>query len=107
MRWMLFLCVITFLFAQNESNDTNAKSVVKAEQNSSKELNSSKEQNKSKNLLEKNIQKQIEKEKKYKKEQKFYMGKNYNTKELEVKPQDLQNVPIIEPEYDFDMDDVY
>ena len=57
--------------------------------------------------LDKNLQQIIEKEKKYKKEQKFYQGKDYNLSEHEVDKNSLDNVPVIEPEYDFDMDDVY
>jgi len=57
--------------------------------------------------LNKNLQKAIEKEKKYKKEQKFYLGKDYNLTEHEVDLKSLDKVPVIKPEYDFDMDDVY
>jgi len=57
--------------------------------------------------LNKNLQKAIEKEKKYKKEQKFYLGKDYNLSEHEIDLKSLDKVPVIEPEYDFDMDDVY
>jgi len=57
--------------------------------------------------LSKNIQKEIEKEKKYAKEQKFYMGKDYNLSEHEVDKDTLKNVPLIKPDYDFDMSDVY
>jgi len=57
--------------------------------------------------LNKNLQKAIEKEKKYKKEQKFYLGKDYNLTEHEIDLKSLDKVPVIKPEYDFDMDDVY
>ena len=57
--------------------------------------------------LNKNLQKAIEKEKKYKKEQKFYMGKDYNLSEHEVDPKSVDKVPVIEPEYDFDITDLY
>ena len=59
------------------------------------------------NTISKNIQKEIEKEKKYAKEQKFYMGKDYNLSEHQVDKNTLKNVPVIKPDYDFDMSDVY
>ena len=56
---------------------------------------------------EKNIQKQIELEKKYKNEQKFYMGDEYDLKSKEVDKSSLKDIPVIEPEYDFDITDLY
>ena len=57
--------------------------------------------------INKNIQKAIEKEKKYKKEQKFYQGKDYNLSEQQIDPKSVDKVPLIEPEYDFDITDLY
>jgi len=57
--------------------------------------------------LNENIKKMIEKEKKYKKEQKFYMGDEYNLTEHQVDPKIIDKVPVIEPEYDFDISDLY
>jgi len=74
------------------------------------ETNVTKDNNVSKNnnsKLQEQIQKQIEKEKKYQKEQKFYMGKDYNLTEHEVDPKTVDKVPLIEPEYDFDITDLY
>ena len=71
------------LFAQNNVTDSN-----------SSEIN-------------KNLQKAIEKEKKYKKEQKFYQGKDYNLSEQKIDPKSVDKVPLIEPEYDFDITDLY
>jgi hypothetical protein len=61
----------------------------------------------SKKELEKQIQAQIEREKKYAKEQTFYKGKDYNLSEKQVDPKTLKNIPKIEPDYDFDITDVY
>ena len=71
------------LFAQNNVTDSN-----------SSEIN-------------KNLQKAIEKEQKYKKEQKFYQGKDYNLSEQKIDPKSVDKVPLIEPEYDFDITDLY
>ncbi len=61
----------------------------------------------SKKELEKQIQAQIEREKKYAREQMFYQGDEYNLSEKQVDPKLLKNIPKIEPDYDFDITDVY
>ncbi len=79
-----------------------------AEHNTTVEKNKTKKSNISKEeLLQKAIQEQIKKEQKYKKEQKFYMGDEYNLDEHKVDKKTLEHIKPIEPEYDFDMDDVY
>jgi len=66
--------------------------------------NSSKEEQK---LTAKHLQEQMQREKKFAQEQKFYQGKDYNLSAEKVDPKDLDSVPTIEPENDFDMTDVY
>ncbi len=75
----------------------------------SAQTNSTKVQdnNESNATLNKNLQKAIAKEKKFKKEQKFYQGKDYNLSETAVDKDTVKKVPLIEPDYDFDMTDVY
>jgi predicted esterase YcpF (UPF0227 family) len=46
-------------------------------------------------------------EEKYAKEQKFYQGNNYDLKSKEINQKSLDNLPVIEPDYDFDITDVY
>jgi hypothetical protein len=58
-------------------------------------------------VLQKHVQEQMQREQKYAKEQKFYQGKDYNLSAVEVDPSDLDAIPTIEPENDFDMSDVY
>jgi len=58
-------------------------------------------------LKQKHIQEQLEREKKFAKEQKFYQGDEYDLSKEEVDPKDLDTIPTIEPENDFDMTDVY
>ena len=56
---------------------------------------------------QRNIQKAIEFEEKYAKEQVFYDENTYDFNSSKVDDELLEVVPVIEPEYDFDMDDVY
>lgn len=58
-------------------------------------------------VAQKHIKEQMQREQKYAKEQKFYQGKDYNLSAVEVDPSDLDAIPTIEPENDFDMTDVY
>ena len=74
-----------------------------AETNSTK----TKDNNDSNSTINKNLQKLIEKEKKIKKEQKFYQGDDYNLTETAVDKSTVDKVPLIEPEYDFDITDLY
>ncbi len=60
-----------------------------------------------KNITDEQVKKQMELEKKYAKEQKFYQGDEYDLKRHEVNPESLSDVPVIKPEYDFDMTHVY
>ena len=57
--------------------------------------------------LKKNIAKQLKKEKKFAREQTFYNAKNYDFKGAEVNKDSLKFVPNLEPQDDFDMDNVY
>ena len=58
-------------------------------------------------LKEKHLKEQMQREKKFAKEQKFYQGKEYDLSAQKVDPKDLDSIPVIEPENDFDMTDVY
>lgn len=53
------------------------------------------------------LQKAMEAEKKYAKEQKFYSGSEYDLKGQEIDPESLKHIKDIEPDNNFDMDDVY
>ena len=70
----------TLIFASDENNLTSSK-------------------------IDKNIQKEIELEKKYKKEQRFYMGDEYDLKSKEIDKESVKSIPLIEPEYDFELDE--
>ena len=75
--------------------------VYGSEHNTTKEHNSSVENNKTQEA----IRKAMELEKKYAKEQRFYQGSEYDLKSKEFDPDTLKKVPVIEPDYDFDMDE--
>ncbi len=57
--------------------------------------------------LEKHLKEQIKREENFARTQEFKKGKDYNLSEHQVDPEDLNSVQVIEPEYDFNMDDVY
>jgi cbb3-type cytochrome oxidase subunit 3 len=58
-------------------------------------------------LKAKHVKEQMEREKKFAKEQKFYQGKEYDFSSEKVDKKDLNSIPAIQPENDFDMTDVY
>ena len=72
-----------------------------------KDNNSSKKSVSKSKIMEKEIKDQMEREKKYAKEQSFAQGDNYDLKAVEVNKDSLDSVPLIEPDYDFDITDVY
>ena len=90
----IFLILVSILFAalrldagENNRSDTNLSTKARLEQQ--------------------HIKEQMEREKKYAKEQKFYEGKEYNLSEHKVDAKELDDIPTIKPDYDFDITDVY
>jgi len=102
LKFIIFFSLVSFLVA----NDTNNTKIVNKDTNITKakktDSNLTKEQ-----LLQKHVEEQMKREAKYAKEKAFYMGKDYNLTEHQVDPKSLKKIKTIEPEYDFDMDDVY
>ena len=94
MRVFIFLLLYSLAISATEHNSTQ----------SSKEHNATltKEQ-----ITLRHIKEQQEREKRYAKEKAFYHGKDYNLSDKKIDPSELNSVPLIEPEYDFDMSDVY
>jgi hypothetical protein len=102
-----FLSVFTLSLVA-ETN-TTVESNISTEHNSSAgvqnhEVNKSVSKEK---LAEQQVKEQMEREKKYAKEQKFYQGDAYDLKAVEINEESLKNIPVIEPDYDFDITDVY
>ncbi len=94
----ILLCITLLYSEQNQSVNKKVEHncTQKHENNISKDAR-----------LKKELQEQMEREKKYAREQKFYQGDEYNLSEHEVDPDALKDIPVIEPDYDFDITDVY
>ena len=103
---LLMASSMVYLHAEN-NNSTKAK--LNTENNASTKAKQNVENNdsvKAKRAQEQ-IQEQMKREEKYAKEQTFYQGRNYDLSSSEVDPNSLDAIPDIEPDYSFDMDDVY
>jgi len=99
----LFFTSLLFISALCAEQNTTAPKEQNRTKAPVKEDNATKKQR----LLQEKIKEQMEREKKYAKEQKFYQGDAYDLKAHEVDPNSLPDVPAIEPDYDFDITDVY
>ena len=105
---MLLMTIWGFsLYAEdNHTKETNAT----VEHNSSVQIEQKNDTNKTMSkskLEEQQVKEQMEREKKYAKEMKFYQGDEYDLKAVEVNEKSLDHIPLIEPDYDFDITDVY
>lgn len=80
------------LFLNAENNES-----VEADTNSSTQTQ----------RAEKQLEKQMKREAKFAQEQTFYKGENHDLGYAEINKESIDSVPLIEPDYDFDMDDVY
>jgi len=103
---LLVLSTVT-IHAENNTSVENKKNTetnnsVKAEQKN----DSNKTASKSK-IMEKEVKEQMEREKKYAQEQSFAQGDDYDLKAVEVNKDSLDAIPLLEPDYDFDITDVY
>jgi hypothetical protein len=103
----LFLLMLTF-FLHAENNDTNKSTSVSKHTKSMKQLRNDSNKSISKSdLTKKQVKEQMEREKKYAREQSFAQGDDYDLKAVEVNKDSLDSIPLIEPDYDFDITDVY
>jgi Ni/Co efflux regulator RcnB len=103
------LLLFTFLtFSLNAEQNSSAKAVVNSEHNTSSSK-SKPENNASvkKDRIKEQVKKQMEREKEYAQKQSFAQGDDYNLSAHEVDVNSLPDVPLIEPDYDFDITDVY
>lgn len=57
--------------------------------------------------VEEQIKKEMAKEKKYAKEQTFYSGENYDLESAKINEDSLSSIPVIEDDYEFNMDHAY
>jgi len=92
-----------FMFSLHAYANTTKESNVTKENNAT-----SKQTNKNtKKLTDKQVKEQMAREAEYAKSQSFAQGDDYDLKAVEVNMKSLDNIPSIEPDYDFDMTDVY
>jgi hypothetical protein len=104
MKKKLFFALVFPLMLTAENNTTAAEHNTTGKK-TTKERNASTRNDK--DAIEEKIRKQMEKEEKYAKEQKFYQADQYDFKGAEVDPESLKKIKPIEPDYDFDITDVY
>jgi len=98
----IFLLTGTFLLADNnETIQVDAKITI-IENNQTVDVNNTKE-----NELRKQVEEQMKREEKYAQEQVFYQGADYDLKSREINEKSLEKLERIEPDFDFEMDDVY
>ena len=108
------LFLLTFMIASltltlNAENNTSTKTNPNSETNNTAKAKKNAENSESAKAkrAKQQIEEQMKREEKYAKEQTFYQGKNFDLSELEVDPKSLDAIPDIEPDYSFNMDDVY
>jgi hypothetical protein len=80
---ILFVALSSFTLFANESNVTSSS------------------------LTQQQVKDQMAREAHYAETQSFAQGDAYDLKSVEINPASLNNIPSIEPDYDFDMTDVY
>ncbi len=98
-------CIVAIYAENNESIDANQSS----ENNNSTKIELKNEENNMTKVdkIEKQLQEQMKREEKYAKEKTFYQGNDYDLSASEVNEDSLANIELLEPDYEFNMDDVY
>ena len=106
--YKLFLAAVLSLTvtlqAQNSDNNKTKTTVDNNKTNISKDSNKS---TKKTERIDKEVEDQMKREEEYAKKQSFEQGDNYDLTQHEVNADALPDVPLLEPDYDFDLDDVY
>ncbi len=99
-----------FTISINAENNTSVKNKDNTESNNSVKTEQKNESNKTASkskIMDKEVKEQMEREKKYAQEQSFAQGDDYDLSAHEVNENSLPDVPALEPDYDFDITDVY
>jgi hypothetical protein len=102
----VFLLLLFIGISSTMINAENNNS-IKMDNNNSKKIATQQNKSKKTDITKKHVQEQIEREKKYAKEQIFYQGSDYDLSHARVNEKSLSSIPVIEPDYDFNMDDAY
>ena len=98
--YKIFLGSLLIISLHAETNSTQ-------ESNATLKKSDSNKTQMTKTLTEKQVKEQMAREKEYAQSQSFVQGDDYDLKAVEVNLKSLENIPSIEPDYDFDMTDVY
>jgi len=100
--YKIFLGSLLILSLHAETNSTlESNATLKKSDSDSNKTQTTK------TLTEKQVKEQMAREKEYAQSQSFVQGDDYDLKAVEVNLKSLENIPSIEPDYDFDMTDVY
>lgn len=111
--YKLFISILligSFTVAVHAESNASVKSKENSESNKSVKVKQNDEGNKTTSKskrVEQEVKEQMEREKKYAEEQSFAQGDDYDLKAVEVNQDSLDSVPLMEPDYDFDITDVY
>jgi hypothetical protein len=98
--YKIFLGSLLIIFLHAETNCTQEFNTTQKQSESNKTQTTKK-------LTEEQVKEQMAREKEYAQSQSFAQGDDYDLKAVEVNLKSLENIPSIEPDYDFDMTDVY
>ena len=103
------LLIGSLAVALNAESNTSTKTKSNTENNNSIKAKKNTENNATTKAkrAEKQIQEQMKREEKYAKEKTFYQGRDYDLSSSEVDKNSLSSIPVIEPDYNFSMDDAY
>ena len=102
----LFISTLLISLSTTVLYSENNESNITTEANDSKIIKTD-DINSSESKAQIQLEKQMEREKKYAKEQRFYQGSEFDLSSFEIDKSSLDDIPLLEPDYDFNMDDVY
>jgi len=93
-KLFLLLTMLSILSAETNTTKDNNRSSFATDINNTKRI-------------EQQVKEQMAREQEYAQSQSFAQGDDYDLKAVEVNVESLDSIPSIEPDYDFDMTDVY
>lgn len=101
------LVILAMIFTLHAENNDSNRTIQKSEPHKTVVKEQTKADVNTTKLMEAHVKEQMEREKEYAQKQSFAQGDDYNLSAHEVDPNALPDVPVIEPDYDFDITDVY
>lgn len=105
--FMVVFLVSVFIVVSNAENNESTKESIDSNKSTKAAPGTENNKSSSADRTDKQIQEQMKREQMYAKEQKFYQGSDYNLSADEVDEESLSSIPVIEPDYDFSIEDVY